>query len=89
MKLEYEREKSSPKFRAKIYRDGHLFANGAATVSKDEVIFYPNNPKSLAIALNDKIKMKVKKTQPLVALKLSEELRDASSDRIWFFEIGK
>ncbi len=86
-KLEYTLEKESPKFRARIYRGGHLFATGAATVSGGDVTFYPKNPKSLTTAPNEKIKLKVKKTRPLVTLKLTQELVDSSSDKIWFFEI--
>jgi hypothetical protein len=86
MKLDYEIEEASPKFRGKIYRDGHLFATGGATVSKNNVTFYPEHPKSLAIALGAKIKLKVKKNRQLLLLKLSQELVEGSSEKIWFFE---
>ncbi len=86
-KFEYELVRSSPKFLAKLYRNGHLFATGSASVSEESVIFYPNNPKSLAIFLGEKIKLKVKKTRPLISLTFSREHLDVSSDEMWFFEI--
>ena len=84
--LEYELEPQSPKFRAKIYRDGRLFANGAGQASKSGLTFYPTHPKSLDALLNAKIKLKVKKSCELLPLKLSQELVEASSEGIWFFE---
>jgi hypothetical protein len=87
MKIDYEIKKPSPKVHAKIYRAGRLFATGLVEVSGDDATFYPTHAKSLAISPNDKIKLKVKKTHPLLSLKTSEENIGASSDKMWFFEI--
>jgi hypothetical protein len=86
MPLEVEIE-TPPKVRAKLYVAGHLFATGSVEVSTDSVTFYPKNPKSLAIALGEKIKLKLRKNPKLLTLRLSQELLDSSSESIWFFEI--
>jgi hypothetical protein len=87
-KLDYKFQKPSARFRARLYRDGRLFANGSAEVSGGRVIFYPTRHRSLAISPNAKIKLKVKKTQPLLRLCVPEIILDGtSSDSIWYFEI--
>ena len=85
-KLDYTLEPQTPKFRAKLFRDGHLFATGHAAVSKDSVSFYPTHPKSLDALLGAKIKLKVKKSDTLLELKFHKELFDVSSEEICFFE---
>ncbi len=87
MKLEYEVTKPSPKFRARLYRNGSLFATGSATVSGRNVQFYPTHPKRLGIGLSGTIKLKVKQKQPLLLLRISDMLLEMSSENIWYFEI--
>jgi hypothetical protein len=87
MNNNYSLEESSPKFRAKIFVDDQLFAIGQAEVSEDDVTFYPDAPKSLAISPNAQIHMTVKESQSPVILEFSKELSDVSSDSNWFLKI--
>ncbi len=87
-KIEFETEKPW-KCRAKLYRDGRLFAIGSAEGSKDSVTFYPKNPKTLAALQNRKIKMKVNRNVHLMKLECPEELLDLTTNEIWMFQIQK
>jgi hypothetical protein len=84
--IDYTFEKL-PKVHATLYRAGRLFAIGLVEVSEGQVTFYPRKPRSLVVALNAKMKLKVKKKPELMILGLSQEHLDTSTESIWYFEL--
>lgn len=69
-----------------LFLGDQLLAIGLAEVSNHKVNFYPDTPKSLAIYPDDKIILKAPEDPQAMILKFSPELREVSSDKIWFFE---
>jgi hypothetical protein len=79
--------KNHPKVRAEVFVDEKLLASGAAEISSDEVVFFPNTVCKLQAVPRGSISIKVGKSQ--LPLSQSTELFDSSSERMWFFAINK
>jgi len=78
----------NPRLRVTLYRNGRRYAIGSVEVSEGRATFYPKNHKPLDVSPNDKIKLQVKKTKPLLLLRVPEVILDGSaSDSIWDFEL--
>ena len=75
-----------PEFRAILFQDGQLVANGIAMVSDGGVLFHPENSKPLEHVLHGKVVLKVLENDILIPLQHNDELLEIGSAMIWCFE---